>query len=506
MALSRKCGFPARAMSPKLTSTRAARANGPGPPASLSQITNKRAPERSPPPHDGTWSSSIRRRRLRRRAGEQRRAGDVEAGAEGGAGGGCARAAALLHHPPRLQARRRSPLPLLVVCLLALLQIHSFILKLKCPAASKLDYSTLQRIPCHSIVATPLLVAFELLLCIYLEGQGEPFLDLKLVFLPLLALEIIMLVDNFRMFGALMPGHGETITDEEIWDRLPHFWVAISMVFLLAATSLMLLKLCGDAVTLGWWDLFINFGISQCFAFLVCIRWSNPMDIGGPVLIIPIVISQVLLCMRLEGTPSYARFIPVRAIFSPIFLLQVVAVLFAVWRFFERLVIKLQDGVVSEGYISVSSKIDELFMMVQYGSRLITWSIDEDSKEEQAHLCYTNNIGYSTFCSYPPEMVKEMPKKVLVKEIQRLQLALGEQSKMAMLSQQQCERLKNERILCRICFERYICIVLLPCRHHVLCEPCSDKCQSCPICRVPIETKLSVNDAVNSDDPLSDIV
>uniref|UniRef100_A0A453KTA2 RING-type domain-containing protein n=1 Tax=Aegilops tauschii subsp. strangulata TaxID=200361 RepID=A0A453KTA2_AEGTS len=113
---------------------------------------------------------------------------------------------------------------------------------------------------------------------------------------------------------------------------------------------------------------------------------------------------------------------------------------------------------------------------------------------------------YSTFCSYPPEMVKEMPKKVLVKEIQRLQVALGEQSKMAMLSQQQCERLKNERILCRICFERDICIVLLPCRHHVLCEPCSDKCQSCPICRVPIESKSSVNDAVNSDDPLSDIV
>ncbi|XP_047064896.1 uncharacterized protein LOC124672761 [Lolium rigidum] len=363
-----------------------------------------------------------------------------------------------------------------------------------------------QRIPCHSIVATPLLVAFELLLCIFLEGHGESFLDLKLVFLPLLALEIITLVDNFRTFGALMPGHGETITDEEIWERLPHFWIAISMVFLLAATSLMLLKLCGDAVTLGWWDLFINFGISQCFAFLVCARWSNPMDIGGPVLIIPILIFQVLLCMRLEGTPSNARFIPVRAIFSPILLLQVVTAIIAVWRFFERLVVKLQDGITSERYISISSKIDELFMLVQHGSRLIAWSIDEHSKEEEAHLCYTNNIGYSTFCSYPPEMVKEMPKKLLVKEVQRLQLALGEQSKVAKLSQQRCERLKNERILCRICFEWDICIVLLPCRHHVLCEPCSNKCQSCPICRVPIESKLPVNDAASSADPLSDIV
>jgi hypothetical protein len=24
-----------------------------------------------------------------------------------------------------------------------------------------------------------------------------------------------------RMCGALMPGHGETVTDEEIWERLP---------------------------------------------------------------------------------------------------------------------------------------------------------------------------------------------------------------------------------------------------------------------------------------------
>jgi len=80
------------------------------------------------------------------------------------------------------------------------------------------------QVPCHSIVATPLLVAFELLLCVYLEGLnglGEPFIDLKLVFLPLLTLEIITLVDNFRMCGALMPGHGETITEEAIWERLP---------------------------------------------------------------------------------------------------------------------------------------------------------------------------------------------------------------------------------------------------------------------------------------------
>uniref|UniRef100_A0A0E0M135 Uncharacterized protein n=1 Tax=Oryza punctata TaxID=4537 RepID=A0A0E0M135_ORYPU len=210
-----------------------------------------------------------------------------------------------------------------------------------------------QMTSCHSIVATPLLVAFELLLCVYLEGHGEPFIDLKLVFLPLLALEIITLVDNFRMCGALMPGHGETMTDEAIWERLP-------------------------------------------------------------------------------GTPSNAKFFPLRAVFLPILLLQVTTVSFAIWIFFERLVTKLRAKKITDGYISFSSKIDELFMMVQHGSRLITWwSIDEDSKEEQAHLCYANNSGYSTFCSYPPEMV------------QRLQLALREQTKMAKLSQQQCDKLKN---------------------------------------------------------------
>jgi hypothetical protein len=45
------------------------------------------------------------------------------------------------------------------------------------------------------------------------------------------------------------------------------------------------------------------------------------------------------------------------------------AVSFAVWRFFDRLLTKLQDGIISQGHISVSLRVDELFMMIQYGSR-----------------------------------------------------------------------------------------------------------------------------------------
>jgi hypothetical protein len=47
--------------------------------------------------------------------------------------------------------------------------------------AAQLYHSTIPQVPCHSIVATPLLVAFELLLCVYLEGiNGEPFVHWEL--------------------------------------------------------------------------------------------------------------------------------------------------------------------------------------------------------------------------------------------------------------------------------------------------------------------------------------
>ncbi|KAI8011983.1 Ubiquitin carboxyl-terminal hydrolase 13, partial [Camellia lanceoleosa] len=98
----------------------------------------------------------------------------------------------------------------------------------------------------------------------------------------------------------------------------------------------------GDVNALGWWDLFVNFGIAECFAFLVYTKWSNPVihrnsrtqeasssssairyldwnsglviasedqsqdrmcglqDIGGHIMKVPIIGFQVLLCMRLE--------------------------------------------------------------------------------------------------------------------------------------------------------------------------------------------------------------
>ncbi|XP_021905543.1 uncharacterized protein LOC110820399 [Carica papaya] len=347
--------------------------------------------------------------------------------------------------------------------------------------------------PCHAVVATPLLIAFELLLCIYLESiyvYDFAAVTLKIVFLPLLALEIIILIDNFRMCRALMPGDEESMSDEAIWETLPHFWVAISMVFFVAATVFTFLKLCGDVGALGWWDLFINFGIAECFAFLVCTKWSNPVihrnsrtreassssttvryldwnsglivspeehqhqdrlcglqDIGGHIMKIPVIAFQVLLCMRLEGTPPRARDIPIPVLFSPLFLLQSAGVLFAASKLIEKIVLLLRSEAGTGMYFRFSSRVHDCLGFLHHGSRLLGWwSIDEGSREEQARLFHEGSSG-------------------LV-----------------------------EKVLCRVCFEGEISVVLLPCRHRILCSKCCEKCKKCPICRVSIEERLPVFD------------
>ncbi|KAI0495211.1 hypothetical protein KFK09_025361 [Dendrobium nobile] len=307
--------------------------------------------------------------------------------------------------------------------------------------------------PCHTIVAIPLLVAFELLLCTYLSLRGpEPAaMSLKIVFLPLLAFEVIILLDNFR--------------------------------------------------------------IAECFAFLVCTKWSNPLihgrgyfpetssssstiryrdwnsglmfssmedqeqdrlcglqDVGGHIMKIPIVAFQILLCMKLEGTPPSTKEMPILALFSPLFLLQGAGVLFAISKLVEKLVLLFRSGSLNGRYFTVSSRAQDCFAFLHHGSR------------------------YNTFQGYPPEVVKKMPKKDLAEEVWRLQAALGEQSEITKYSQQEYERLQNEKVLCRICFEAEICMVLLPCRHRTSCKPCAEKCKKCPICRVAIEERMPVYD------------
>ncbi|KAL4281195.1 hypothetical protein GQ457_03G012860 [Hibiscus cannabinus] len=294
----------------------------------------------------------------------------------------------------------------------------------------------------------------------------------------------------------------------------------------------------GDVGALGWWDLFINFGIAECFAFLVCTKWSNPVihrnspaieagsstatiryldwnsglvvtpeedqqqdtlcglqEIGGHLMKIPLVGFQVLLCMHLEGTPPGARDIPLPILFSPLFLLQGLGVVFAASLLIEKIVLLLRSGAGTGLYFRFSSRAHDCLGFLHHGSRLLGWwSIDEGSREEQAQLYHDGASGYNTFSGYPPEIVKKMPKKDLAEEVWRLQAALGEQSEITKYSQQEFERLQNEKVLCRVCFEREISVVLLPCRHRILCSTCCEKCGKCPICRVSIEKRLPVYD------------
>ncbi|MCE3216237.1 hypothetical protein HAX54_005666 [Datura stramonium] len=171
-------------------------------------------------------------------------------------------------------------------------------------------------------------------------------------------------------------------------------------------------------------------------------------DLGGHIMKIPIILFQVLLCMRLEGTPASARHISLPLLFLPIFLLQGAGVLFATLRFVEKIVLLLRSGAAVGRYHVFSSRVRDCFAFMHHGSRLLGWwSIDESSREEQARLFHDGFPGYNTFCGYPPEIVKKMPKKDLAEEVWRLQAALGEQAEITKLSQQEYERLQNVNFL-----------------------------------------------------------
>ncbi|KAJ6293706.1 hypothetical protein OIU76_021881 [Salix suchowensis] len=200
-------------------------------------------------------------------------------------------------------------------------------------------------------------------------------------------------------------------------------------------------------------------------------RMCGLQDVGGHIIKIPLIGFQVLLCMHLEGTPAGARNIPLLVLFSPLFLLQGAGVLLAASKLAEKLVLLLRSEAGTGTYFTFSSRAHDCLGFLHHGSRLLGWwSIDEGSQEEQARLYYMGDASYNTFCGYPPEIVKKMPKRDLAEEVWRLQAALGEQTEITKYSQQEFERLQNEKVLCRVCFEGEISVVLLPCRHRILCR------------------------------------
>nr|VDD22346.1 unnamed protein product [Brassica oleracea] len=338
--------------------------------------------------------------------------------------------------------------------------------------------------PFQYVMATPLLVAFEILLFLHLEDKYD--VDLTFVFLPLLAFEVAILVVNLRKCLTRMPRNEETMSDEP----LLYTWVSIWMVSFIAALTFTLVK---SRAALELWDLSINFGIAELFGFL-CAKWRKRpihsdshipssssmgvrygdedsniecglLDIGGYVMKIPFITFQFILFLSLEGTPASPKKIPVLVLFVPLFLLQGAVVLSVTYISFLKSVLWIYNVGGPYGRYLARSSARVFLRFFQHCKRLLgCWSINEGSKEEQVRLHSGKTTGYNTFS----------PKA-----------ALSEQT----------DSSQQEKNLCKVCFENPVNMVLLPCKHYVLCSTCCKKCKTCPICRELIKLRMPVYDA-----------
>ncbi|KAJ4909721.1 Transmembrane Fragile-X-F-associated protein [Raphanus sativus] len=320
-------------------------------------------------------------------------------------------------------------------------------------------------------------------------------LDLKFVFLPLLAFEVAILVYNVSQCFTVRPTDEETMGDEP----LLYTWASIWMVSFIAAITFTLVKARGDVAAVDWWDLSINLGIAECFGFLVSTKLNNihrvmyweqhsnrecgVLDIGGYLMKIPFIIFQIILLMSLEGTPASPKNIPIVVLFAPLFLLQGARVLFVTFISFAISVSWIYSVGGPYGRYLARSSARVFGGFFQYCKRLLGgWFINKGSQEEQVRLHNGEATGYNTFS---PEVVKKMPKSDLVEEVCRLQAALSEQTDIS----------KQEKNLCKVCFQDPVNVVLFPCRHYVLCSTCCKKCTTCPMCRVLIKHRVPVYNA-----------
>ncbi|CAH8327090.1 unnamed protein product [Eruca vesicaria subsp. sativa] len=224
---------------------------------------------------------------------------------------------------------------------------------------------------------------------------------------------------------------------------------------------------------------------------------------------IPFIIFQFILFTSLEGTPASPKNIPIVVMFVPLFLIQGATVLFVTFisvamsfswiysvggpygksfaRLLARVFLRLYQSckrfleksvlfICSVGRYFASSTARIFLRIFQHCKRLLgCWSVDE----EQSRLYTGEATGYNTFA---PEVVTKIPESDLVDEVCRLKAALSEQT----------DNSQQENNLCKVCFEDPVNVVLIPCRHHVLCSTCCKKCETCPICRVLITHRMPV--------------
>ncbi|KAL8230789.1 hypothetical protein R6Q57_000567 [Mikania cordata] len=327
--------------------------------------------------------------------------------------------------------------------------------------------------------------------------KKAPTISLKIVFLPLLAFELTILVHNLRMGKALLSAAHRILIDDAIWEMLCYFCIVISMCFFGAGTVLTLKKLSAYNQ-----HHYTRARIAQCFAFPVCTKWSNiqrnsqnPLassssmtirylnsnggvlvstedisenrvcGLGGHVMKIAIIVFQILLCMRMEVKSAASRFIPLPVVFSPIFLAQGLGVFFAASDLMKKIVILLPTWAGTGTYYTYAARARHSFGFLSRGSRLfVWWSTDEGSREEQARMqsnassgqlstslplspiIQSKNLRYNTFSGNPSETKKRLPRNDKTEEAQRLRAALNEQKEITKASQQNSVRLQNARL------------------------------------------------------------
>jgi len=73
--------------------------------------------------------------------------------------------------------------------------------------------------------------------------------------------------------------------------------------------------------------------------------------------------------LTLQGTPEGARNIPLPVLFSPLFLLQGVGVVFAASRLAEKIVLLLHNDAGQGGYFAFSAKVCDCLAFMHHGSR-----------------------------------------------------------------------------------------------------------------------------------------
>ena len=77
------------------------------------------------------------------------------------------------------------------------------------------------------------------------------------------------------------------------------------------------------------------------------------------------------------------------------------------------------------------------------------------------------------------------------KHVERAEKIIQVSDDRNVLVQVEIARVERERS-CKICMDRPRDVLSYPCRHCCTCQTCSERLQTCPVCRTPIEGQAKI--------------